>query len=66
MRNSYKILFGKPKGKTPLGKTRCRWEDNIRMNLREVVYEDVDWMHMAKDRDQWWALVNTTINLRVT
>jgi hypothetical protein len=42
-----------------------RWEDNIRMNLEEIGWEDVDWIQLAQDRDQWWALVNTVMNLRV-
>jgi hypothetical protein len=58
-------LVGKPVGKEPLGRPRRRWEDNIKMDLREVGWEDVDWMHVAQDRDQWWALVNTVMNLRV-
>jgi hypothetical protein len=59
------VLIGKPKGKRPLGKPRRRWEDNIRMNLREVWWEGVDWMHLAQYRDQWRAVVNTVMNLRV-
>jgi hypothetical protein len=54
-RNSYKILVGKPEGKRPLGRRRRRWEDNIRIHLGEIVWGDVDWMHLAQDRDQWRA-----------
>jgi hypothetical protein len=57
----YKILVGKPEGKRPLGRPRRRWEDNIRMDLREIGWEVVDWMHLAQDRDQWLALVNTVV-----
>jgi hypothetical protein len=65
MRNTYKTLVGKNEEKIPLGRPRRRWEDDIRMNLREVGWEVVDWMLMAQDRDQWWAVVNTIMNLRV-
>jgi hypothetical protein len=56
---------GKPEGKRPLGRTRRRWEDNIRMDLREIGWGGVDWIDLAQDRDQWRALVNTVMNLRV-
>jgi hypothetical protein len=49
----------------PLGRHRRRWEDNIRMDLREIGWEDVNWIHLAQDRDQWRAVVNTVMNLRV-
>jgi hypothetical protein len=64
-RNAYRILVGKPEGKRPLGRTRRRWEDNIRMDLREIGWGDIDWIDLAQDRDQWRALVNTVMNLRV-
>jgi hypothetical protein len=64
MRNAYNISVGKPEGKRPLGRPRCRWEDNIRMDLMEIGCENVDWMHLAPDKDQWLALVNTIMNLR--
>jgi len=51
MRNAYKILVGKPEGKRPLGRHRHRWEDNIRMGLREIGSEGVDWIHLAQDGD---------------
>jgi hypothetical protein len=63
MRNAYNILVGKPEGKRPLGRPRCRWEDNI-MDLKERRWEDVDWMILCQDRDKWRALVNTVMNLR--
>jgi hypothetical protein len=59
---SYNILVGEPEGKRPLGSPRCRWEDNIRMDLGEIWW---DWIHLAQDRHQWCALVNTVMNLRV-
>jgi hypothetical protein len=65
MRNVYKILVGKPEGKRPLGRTGHRWEDNITMDLREKVLEDLDWIHLAQDRKRRQALVNTAMNLRV-
>jgi hypothetical protein len=49
----------------PLGRPRRRWEDGIKMDLRETGWESVDWIQLALDRDQWWALVNTAMNLRV-
>jgi len=49
--------------KRPVGRPRRRWEDNIRMDYREIGREDVDWMHLSPDRDQWWALMNTVMNL---
>jgi hypothetical protein len=64
-RNAYRILVGKPEGKIPLGRPRCGWEDNIRMDLREIGWGGMDWIELAQDRDQWRALVNTVMNLRV-
>jgi hypothetical protein len=55
---------GKPKGKTLLGRNRRRWEGNIKPHLTEIGWEGVDWMHLAQDRDQWWALLNAVMNLR--
>jgi hypothetical protein len=65
MRNEYKILVGKPEGKRPLGRPRCPWKDNIRIDIREIEWEGVYWMHRAQDRVQWRALVHTVTNLRV-
>jgi hypothetical protein len=65
MRNAHNILVGKPKGKRPLGRSMHRWEDNIKMDLREVVWKCVDWIHLAQDKDQWRAHLNTVMNLRV-
>jgi hypothetical protein len=64
-RNTYRILVGKPERKRPLGRTKCRWEDNIKMDLREIGRGGMDWIDMAQDRDQWRALMNTVMNLRV-
>jgi hypothetical protein len=52
MRNAYKIFVGEPEGKRPLGRPRCRWEDNIRMYLREMWWEVVDWINLDRDRDE--------------
>jgi hypothetical protein len=65
MRNAYSILVGKPEGRRPLGRHRCRWEDDIKMDLREIGRGDMYWIDLAQDRDQWRALVNTVMNLRV-
>jgi hypothetical protein len=64
-RNVYRILVGKPEGKKLLGRPRCRWMDNIKMYLREVGWDGVDWMNIAQDRDWWRALVSMVLNLRV-
>jgi hypothetical protein len=56
---------GKPERKRPLGRPRRRWVDNIKMDLREVGWGDVDWFGLAKDRNRWRALVNSVLNLRV-
>jgi hypothetical protein len=61
----YGVLTGKPGGKRPLGRPRHRWEDGIRMDLRELGWGSVDWIQLAQDRDRWWAVVNTVMNLRV-
>jgi hypothetical protein len=64
-RNAYRLLVGKPEGKRPLGRPRRRWVDNIKMELGEVGWGDVDWIRLAKDRNRWRALVNSALNLRV-
>jgi hypothetical protein len=63
-RNGYWILVGKLEGKRPLGRPRCRWEDNNKMDLREIGWGGMDWIDLAQDRDQWRDLVNTVMNLR--
>jgi hypothetical protein len=65
VRGAYNILVGRPEGRRPLGRPRRRWEDNIKMDFREIRLGDVDWIHWAQDRDRWRALVNTVMNLRV-
>jgi len=64
-RGVYRVLVRKPEGRRPLGRPRRRWEDNLRMDLREVGYGCVDWMELAQDRDRWRALVSVVMNLRV-
>jgi hypothetical protein len=64
-RGAYRALVGKPEERRPLGRPRHRWEDNIKMNLREVGFGGTDWVDLAQDRDRWRALVYTVMNLRV-
>jgi hypothetical protein len=64
-RNAYRTLVGKTEGKRPQGRPRLRWVDNIKMDLREIGWDGFDWIDLAQDRDQWGALVNTVMNLRV-
>jgi hypothetical protein len=65
VRGAYNILVGRPEGRRPLGRPRCRWEGNIKMDLRLIGFGDVDWINLAQDRDRWLALVNMVMNLRV-
>ena len=64
-RSAFKILTGKPTGKRPSGRPRSGWEDNIRMDLEEIGNNAGNWVHSAKDRDYWKALVNAVLKLRV-
>jgi hypothetical protein len=64
-RKVYKVLVGKPEGKRPLGRPRHRWEDGIRMDLREIGLGSVDWIRLAQDRDRCRAVVRAVMNLRV-
>jgi hypothetical protein len=64
-RKVYKVLVRKPEGKRPLGRPRHRWEDGIRMDLREIGLGCVDWIRLAQDRVRWRAVVNAVMNLRV-
>jgi hypothetical protein len=64
-RNAYRILVGKPEGNRPLRRSRRRWVDNIKMDLRDTEWGGMDWIDLAQDTDQWRALVNTVTNLRV-
>ena len=61
-RGVHKVLVGKPEGRRPLGRRRCRWEDSIKMDLQEVGRGYGDWMELAHDRDRWRALVSTVMN----
>jgi hypothetical protein len=65
-RNVCRILVRKPEGKRPLGRPRRRWVDSIKIDLREIGWDGVDWIDLSWDRDQWRALVNTAMNLRVS
>jgi hypothetical protein len=55
-RTAYRILVGKPEGKRPLGRPRCRCVDNIKMDLRKIRWDGMNWINVAQDRDQWRAL----------
>jgi hypothetical protein len=63
--NTYRRLVGKPEGKRPLGRARRRWVGNSKLDLREIRWDGMDGIDLAEDRDQWRALVNTVMNLRV-
>jgi hypothetical protein len=64
-RHAYRILMGSPERKRPLGRPRRRWVDNIKMDLREIGWDGMDWIDLAENRDQWRTLVNAIMNLRV-
>jgi hypothetical protein len=63
-RGVYRVLVAKPEGKRPLRRRRRRWEDNIKLDLREIGIDEANWIRLAQDRVQWWAFVNTVMNLR--
>jgi hypothetical protein len=63
-RKLYKVLVGKPEGKRPLERLRCRCEDGIRVDLREIGWEDVEWVQLVQDSGHWQAAVNVVMNLR--
>jgi hypothetical protein len=65
MRNAYRIWMGKQEGKRPLGRPRHWWEDNIKMDFREIKWGGINWIDLAQDRDQWRALVDMVMKLRV-
>jgi hypothetical protein len=65
MRNAYKVLVGKPESKRPLGRTRRKWAYNIRTGLREIEWRGENWIHLTQEMDQWRALANAVMNLRV-
>jgi hypothetical protein len=60
--NVYRVLVGKPEGKRPLERPRCRWEDGIKMDIEEIGWGGVEWIHLAQDRDHWRAPVNAVMN----
>jgi hypothetical protein len=64
-RGVYRVLVGRFEGKRPLGRPKRRWEDNIKMDLREIGIDGANWIQLAQERIQWWACVNTVMNLRV-
>jgi hypothetical protein len=64
-RSVYRVLVGRPEGKRRLGRPRCRWEDNIKLDLREIGIDGANWIQPAQDRVPWQACVNTVMNLRV-
>jgi hypothetical protein len=64
-RSVYRVSVGKPEGKRPIGSPRCRWEDNIKMDLQEVGWGYLDWVELAQERDTWRTLVNAVMNLQV-
>jgi hypothetical protein len=61
-RNAYRILVGKPAGKSRVERPRCRWENNIKMSLRDIDWGDMSWINQVHERDQWRALVNTIMS----
>jgi hypothetical protein len=64
-RSFYRVLVGRPESKRPLARHRRRWEDNIKMDLREKGIDGANWIHLAQDKVRWRAFVNTVMNLRV-
>jgi hypothetical protein len=64
-RGVYRVLVGKPEDKRSLERPRRRWEDNIKMDLREIGIDGENWIRLAQDRVEWWAFVNTVLNIRV-
>jgi hypothetical protein len=64
-RGVYRVLVGRPEDKRLLGRPRCRWKDNIKMDLREIGIDGANWIRLAQDRVQWRAFVSTVMNLRV-
>jgi hypothetical protein len=64
-RDAYRALVGKPEGREPLGRPRRKWENNIKIDFRELGWEDIDWIDLAQDEDRWRAVVNTVMNFLV-
>jgi hypothetical protein len=65
MRNAFRIFVGKPEEKRPLGRPKNKWEDYIIMGLKEIGWKDVDWIHLAQGWEEWQAVVDTVMNIRV-
>jgi hypothetical protein len=65
-RGVYRVLVGRSEGKRPLRRHRRRWEDNIKLDLKEIGIDGANWIQLAQNRVQWWAFVNTVMNLRVS
>jgi hypothetical protein len=63
--NEYRVLFRNPEGKRPLGRPRRKWEDNVGTDLEDMGWDSMDWIDLAEDRDQWHAIVNTVMNIRL-
>jgi hypothetical protein len=63
---AYRMLVGKPEGKRLRGRHRLRWEDDVKMNLKEMGWDGMDWIHLAEGRDKWQAAVNTVMNVWLT
>jgi hypothetical protein len=64
-RGVYRVLVGRPEGKRPLGRPRRKWEDIIKLNLRDIGIDETNWIQLAQDRVRWQAFVNTMMNFRV-
>jgi hypothetical protein len=64
-RSAYKVLIGKPEGKRALGRPRCRWKYTMKMDLKEIEWQGVDWTYLVQDWGQWWSLVNMAVNIWV-
>jgi hypothetical protein len=64
-RGVYRVLIRRPEGNRPLGRRRRRWEDNIKLDLREILIDEANWIRLAQDRVKWRAFMNTVMNLRV-
>jgi hypothetical protein len=63
--SAYSILAGKPEGRRPLRRNRRKWEDNTKINLLELGLERMEWIHLAEDRENWWAVLKAVMNLRI-
>jgi hypothetical protein len=65
-RDAYRVLVGRPEGVRRFGRSRCKWENNIKMDLQAMRWGTMDWINVAQDKDRWWAVVNAVMNLRVS